>query len=519
MSDEILSILLLTGGASLLAGAFLSWIYHRFQVGSFEAIKKEILEKANKESEALKVQGQLNHKQKEIELQREAERYWQNERRKFQIEEERIKQREDKLENRLNLVEKKLSDIEKREAILAARKEELKRDRETVEKNQILLKESLERVSGLTLVEAKEALINQLTHEVKSDAANLTRRLIQEAKENAEGEAARIISIACGRIASSTVSDCTVSTVAIPNDDMKGRIIGREGRNIRALEQATGVNVVIDDTPGAVVLTGFDPIRRHVAKTAILDLISDGRIHPTRIDEAVEKAKSKVQKEIRKLGEDAALRVGAINLHPEILDLLGKLAFRYSYGQNVLEHSVEVAHLMGIMAGELGLDSQLAKRIGLLHDMGKAVTHEIEGTHAVIGHDLALKYGETKSVANGIGCHHYEMEALTVEGSLCSSADAISASRPGARIEAVEQYVKRVKKLEEIAHEFPGVEKAYALQAGREVRVVVLPDMIDDDGLINLARDLKKRVEGTMEYPGKIKVTVIREKRAVEYAV
>jgi ribonuclease Y len=300
---------------------------------------------------------------------------------------------------------------------------------------------------------------------------------------------------------------------------MKGRIIGREGRNIRALERATGINFIIDDTPGAVVLSGFDPVRKHIAKMALAELVQDGRIHPTRIEEVVEKATLNVHKQIKQYGEDAALRAGAMNLHPELINLLGKLKFRYSYGQNVLDHSLEVSYLMGLMAAEMGLDIRLAKRIGLLHDVGKAVSHEIEGSHAIIGHDLALKYGESKEVANGIGCHHHEMAPITVEADLCSAADAISASREGARIEAVEEYIKRLKKLEDMALEFNGIEKAYAMQAGREVRIVVLPDEVDDVGVVNLARELTKRIEQELSYPGKIKVTVIREKRIVEYAV
>ena len=300
---------------------------------------------------------------------------------------------------------------------------------------------------------------------------------------------------------------------------MKGRIIGREGRNIRALERATGINFIIDDTPGAVVLSGFDPIRKQIAKMALTELVQDGRIHPTRIEEVVEKSTVQIQKQIKQYGEDAALRAGAMNLHPELIYLLGKLKFRYSYGQNVLDHSIEVSYLMGLMAAEMGLDIRLAKRIGLLHDIGKAVTHEIEGSHAIIGHDLAIKYGETKEVANGIGCHHHEMPPFTVEADLCSPADAISASREGARIEAIEEYIKRLKKLEDMALEFPGVEKAYAMQAGREIRIVVIPDQVDDAGVISLARTLTKRIEQELSYPGKIKVTVIREKRIVEYAV
>lgn len=519
METHPFAYILLALFSGSLAGACFHWLYHRSKVGSYQKIAQDIVERAEFETDALKNATQLSIKQNQVDQQRELERLWQLERKKIQHEEDRIKVREDKLEARLNLVEKKLSDIEKREAILIARKAQLDEERRHLQETVKRYIGELERVSGLSHTEAKETLLARLTNEVKTDAANLTRKIMKEAEENAEKEAAKIIVTAIGRLAGSSVSDATVAVVSIPSEDMKGRIIGREGRNIRALERATGVNFIIDETPGAVVLSSFDPIRREIAKVALTELILDGRIHPTRIEEVVEKAVEKVQKAIKQQGEDAALRIGALNMHPEMINLLGKLAYRYSYGQNVLKHSLEVAHLMGLMATELGLDPQLAKRIGLLHDVGKAVTHEIEGTHALIGHDLALKYGEAKTVANGIGCHHQEMEPITVEGSLCAAADALSASRPGARIEAVEEYMRRLKKLEEIAYEFPGVEKAYAMQAGREVWVVVLPDMIDDDGLINLARDLKTRVENVLDYPGKIKVTVIREKRAVEYAV
>ena len=455
----------------------------------------------------------------QLDHQKEAEEVWQSERRKILREEERLKQREDKLESRMSLVEKKLSDLEKREAAIHERKEQIEEEKKNLSETYSKLVQELERISGLSSSEAKDLLIAKVQNEIKTETANLIRRSKKEAEENAEREAQKIIATAINRLALTSVSEATVNTVSIPNEEMKGRIIGREGRNIRTLERATGVNVIIDDTPGAVVLSSFDPTRMQIAKNALIDLINDGRIHPTRIEEAVEKAKESIQRQIKSYGEDAALRVGAMNLHPELIALLGKLKFRYSFGQNVLDHSLEVSHLMGLMAGELGLDIRLAKRIGLLHDVGKAVSHEIEGTHALIGHDLALKYGENKEVANGIGCHHFEIDPLTIEGSLCSAADAISASRPGARTESVEEYVKRLKNLEDLAYGFPGVDKAYAMQAGREVRIVVLPDMIDDDGIVNLARDLTKRIEEELSYPGKIKVTVIREKRIVEYAV
>ncbi|MDP1879648.1 MAG: ribonuclease Y [Parachlamydiaceae bacterium] len=500
-------------------GGTLQWIYHRFALGGVKQIAAEIILRAEQESDELKKETELALKHKQLEHQRELEQIWQQERKKIQREEDRFKQREDKLESRMNLVEKKLFDIEKREAVLIGRKVQIDEEKKSIFETHSRLIAELEKASGLSSIEAKELLLSRLTNEVKTEAANLIRKTKKEAEEEAEREAATIIATAINRMAVSCTSETTVCTVAIPNEEMKGRIIGREGRNIRALERETGVNFIIDDTPGAVVISGFDPIRKQIAKAALTELVQDGRIHPTRIEEAVEKATINMHKLIKQNGEDAALRTGTMNLHPELINLLGKLKYRFSYGQNVLDHSVEVSHLMGLMAAELGLDVRLAKRIGLLHDIGKALTHEVEGSHAIIGHDIALKFGETKDVANGIGCHHQEMAPLSIEADLCSAADAISASREGARIEAVEEYIKRLKTLEEMALEYPGVDKAYALQAGREVRVVVLPDKIDDAGVLTLARDLTKRIEQELRYPGKIKVIVIRETRFTEYAV
>jgi len=519
MPSDILLTYALPSISGLFIGGASLWLFQRFKLTTFKHLAADLIRKAEMESETIKKNGELSIKQQHYEQQRELENRWRIERQKIQKEEERLKQREDKVENRTNLVEKKLSDIEKRELVIADRMTQQEEQRKALIETQSKLRQQLEHSAGLTALEAKELLLSQIMEEVKTDAANLIRRTLKEAKENSEMEASKIIATAINRLAVPCVSEVTVNTVAIPNDEMKGRIIGREGRNIRALEMATGVNFVIDDTPGAVVLSGLDPVRMQIAKSALADLIQDGRIHPTSIEEAVTKAKLNVEKQIRKYGEDAALRAGAVNLHPELMNLLGKLKFRFSYGQNILDHSLEVSHLMGVMAAELGLDIRLAKRIGLLHDFGKAVSHEIEGSHAIIGHDLALKYGETKEVANGIGCHHGEMEPKTVEASLCSSADAISASRQGARSERVEEYIKRLEKLEDLACEFSGVERAYAMQAGREIRVVVLPDVIDDDGVVALARDLTKKIEQQLSYPGKIKVTVIREKRIVEYAM
>lgn len=519
MDSDLLAIILFSLLIGGVGGALSLWIYNHAKLGGFQKIAADILRKAEIEADTIKKGNELTLKQNQIEQQRDLEQMWQNERRKIQREEERLKQREDKLEARMVLVEKKLSEIEKREAILSGRKAQLDEEKGNVQELNLRLITDLEKISGLSSSEAKELLMNKIINEVKTDSANLVRKMKKEAEEEAEKEASRIISTAISRLAVPCVSEATVNTVALPNEEMKGRIIGREGRNIRTLEQATGINFIIDDTPGAVVLSGFDPIRLHTAKLALTELVQDGRIHPTSIEAAVEKAKHNIQKMIKQYGEDAALRIGAMNMNPELIQLLGRLKFRYSYGQNVLDHSLEVSYLMGLMAAELGLDIRLAKRIGLLHDVGKAVSHEIEGSHAIVGHDLALRYGESKEVANGIGCHHFEMEPTTVEASLCSSADAISASRNGARSEHVEEYIKRIQKLQDMACEFQGVEKAYAIQAGREVRVVVHPNQVDDSGTDQLARELTKKIEQELNYPGKIKVTVIREKRAIEYAV
>lgn len=514
-----MDIFLITIPLSFLIGSLCTYLIQRVRIGKFETIASQIIHQGEKRAEGICHQAELSLKEKQIAQTKELEYKWQIEKRKLAKEEERIQQKEDKLEGRMQLVEKKLSDIEKREALLGARKIQVDEERKKIESTLAELTQILEKASGLSASEAKQMLLDRIEDQVKMETGRFIRRSYEEAENHAEAEATRIISLAINRLASSTVSELTASTVALPNEEMKGRIIGREGRNIRSLEKATGVNFVMDDTPGAVVISSFDPIRRHIAKLALTDLLADGRIHPTRIEEAVDKAQKTCQKQIKQFGEDAAFRIGAMNIHPDIITLLGKLKFRYSLGQNVLDHSLEVAHLMGLMAGEFGLDVAMAKRIGLLHDVGKAVSHEVEGTHAMIGHDLALRFGETKEVANGIGCHHFEIDPITVEASLCSSADAISASRPGGRNEAVEEYVKRLKKLEDLALEFPGVEKAFALQAGRELRVIALPEQLQDEDLTHLARDLTKRIEKELQYPGKIKVTILREKRVIDYAM
>ncbi|MEC7839279.1 MAG: ribonuclease Y [Chlamydiota bacterium] len=519
----MLSIEPITSGIFIIIGSFFGALslhsYQKYKLKSFQQIANNILQKAESDAKKINEAADFNIKEKESHQQKELEKKWHSERKKLSKHEERLKEREDKLDSRMSLVEKKLTETERRESTLLSKIKLNEENTKTLQENKQKLIEELESISGLSASEAKEILLNKITNEVKADAANFIRKTTKEAEEDAERTAQKIIIDSITRLAVPCVSEATINTVTLPHEDMKGRIIGREGRNIRALERATGINFIIDDTPNAVVLSGFDPLRLHIAKLTLTELVSDGRIHPTKIEEVVEKAKLKTQREIKFFGEDTALRAGIMDLHPEIIQLLGKLKFRHSFGQNILEHSLEVSYIMGLMAGELGLDSHLAKRIGLLHDMGKAVSHEMEGTHAIIGHDLALKYGETKEVANGIGCHHFEMEAMTIEGSLCSSADAISASRPGARIEAVEEYIKRLKNLEKIAYDFPGIERAHALQAGRELRIFVKPDVIDDDGVITLARDLSKRIEKELCYPGKVKVSVTREKQVVDYAM
>lgn len=504
---------------SLIVGFSVHYIYQRLRLGKFETLAAAVIHQAEIQAESKVHQADLAIKEKQIAQSKEFEASWHTEKRKLIREEERLQQREDKLEQRMALLEKKLSDIEKKEAKLSSREALAEENLNLAKEAHSTFTNQLEKLAGITTEEAKLELVSKIHEDVKLEQARFIKQHHEDATRQAETNATRIIAMAIQRMASSTTSEITACTVNLPSEEIKGRIIGREGRNIRTFEKITGVNLVMDDTPQAVVISAFDPVRRHIAKLALTELILDGRIHPTSIEESVEKATRTAEKQIQQFGEDAAFRMGITDLHPEIMNLLGKLKFRYSLGQNVLDHSIEVSHLMGIMANELGLNVTLAKRIGLLHDIGKAVTHEIPGTHAMIGHDIALKFGESSACANGIGCHHFEIEATTVEGSLTYSADAISASRPGARMEAVEEYVRRLKQLEELAMTFTGVEKAYALQAGRELRVIAHPDQLSDDEMTLLAKNLTSRIQKELNYPGKIKVTLLREKRVVDYAM
>ncbi len=481
------------------------------KIGNAEMESKRIVEESIKEAETKKKEILIEAKDEAHKLRNELERETKERRAELQKTEKRLFKKEETLDSKSLNIEKKEESLQRK-----IKEVELKQLRLTAIHDK--QNEELERISGLTTEEAKEILISNIKKEAEQEAALVVKEIEKEAKENAERKAREIITYAVQKCSADHVAETTVSVVDLPNDEMKGRIIGREGRNIRALETLTGIDLIIDDTPEAVVISGFDPIRREVAKLALEKLISDGRIHPARIEEMVEKSKKEIDQQIKDDGEQAAFEAGIHGLHPELIKLLGRLRFRTSYGQNVLKHSVEVAHLAGIMAAELGADVKIAKRAGLLHDIGKAVDHEIEGSHVAIGEDLARKYKENKAILHAIAAHHGDVEPQTIEAVLVQAADAISASRPGARRETLESYIKRLEKLEEISNSFEGVEKSFAIQAGREIRIMVKPEIVNDNSIILIAKDIVKKIEDELEYPGQIKVNVIREVRAIEYA-
>lgn len=513
MVDVIIGIVSLVIGGAL--GALVGYQYFlkesRTKLGSAEQRARTIVDDALREAESKKKEAILEAKEEVLRLRNDFERESKERRAEHQRLERRLVQKEEQLD-------RKVESLERKEEALSRRERELERQHQLA--GELVQKQmtELERISGLTTEEARAIFLHQIEDEARGDAARLVREIESEAKENAEKKAREIVGIAVQRVAADHSSELTVSVVQLPNDEMKGRIIGREGRNIRTLETLTGIDLIIDDTPEAVVLSGFDPVRREIAKIALQKLIQDGRIHPARIEEMVEKAQREVETRIREEGEAACFELGIHNLHPELIKLLGRLRFRTSYGQNVLKHSVEVANLAVVMASELGVNVEVAKRAGLLHDIGKAVDHELEGSHVSIGVQLLRKYKESGDVIHAMECHHGDVEPRSVEALLVTAADAISAARPGARRETLETYIKRLEKLENLADSFEGVDKSFAIQAGREIRVMVKPDKIDDWAANRLTKEIAKKIEEELEYPGQIKVVVVRETRAVEYA-
>ena len=516
--DKVLPILLSVVGGGLVFGiiAFFLGIQSRKKkaestIGSAEEEAKRIIEAANKNAETKKKEALLEVKDEMHRLRQESDRELKERKNEIKGQERRLQQKEESLDKKIDNFEAKEEKLAQKTKLI----DEKMHEAEELKKRQF---EILEKISGFTIEQAKEHLLQNLENELTHEKALKINQIEQETKDDADKKARELISHAIQRCAAEHVIEATVSVVPLPNDEMKGRIIGREGRNIRTLETLTGVDLIIDDTPEAITLSSFDPVRREIARISLERLITDGRIHPARIEEMVEKAKAEVEVAIKAEGERAVLETGVHGLHPELVKLIGRLRYRTSYGQNVLNHSLEVAYLSGIMASELGLEPSLARRAGLLHDIGKALDHEFEGSHIELGVDVARKYKESEGVIHAIHAHHGDVEAKTIVACLVQASDAVSAARPGARRENLENYIKRLEKLEEIAKSFDGVDKCFAIQAGREIRVMVRPDVVSDDKMVLTAREIVKKIEADMDYPGQIKVHVIRENRAIEYA-
>lgn len=504
---------------AVIVAAFISWnvaISYRKKVveakiGTAEEKARDIIDEALKTAEAKKREGLIELKEEALRNKNELERESRERRSELQKFEKRVLAKEE-------AVDRKADTLDKRENQLSSKEEKLKQRQAEVEKLSDKWVQELERISGLTSEQAKEYLLKTVEDDVKHETALLVKELETRAKEEADKKAKEYVVTAIQRCAADHVAETTISVVPLPGDEMKGRIIGREGRNIRALETMTGVDLIIDDTPEAVILSSFDPIRREIARIALEKLVVDGRIHPARIEEMVEKARKEVEAIIKQAGEEAVLEVGVHGIHPELVRLLGRMKFRTSYGQNALKHSIEVAHLCGLLAAEVGVDTRIARRAGLLHDIGKSIDHEVEGSHIQIGVDLCKKYKESAVVVNSVASHHGDCEPTSLIACLVQAADAISAARPGARRETLETYTNRLKQLEDIANSFKGVDKSFAIQAGREIRVMVVPDQVSDADMILLARDIAKQIEAELDYPGQIKVNLIRESRVSEYA-
>jgi ribonuclease Y len=507
--------------AGLAAGLAFVAVFHAKLKGKRSFVEKErerILEETQKEADRIKKEAHVESKDVVYQAKAEIEKEQRERRSELNHLDKRLRQKEESIERKFEQIDRRDQELNRREKDYIA-KERIIQEKDN-SYNKLLKDETelLQKISGLSSEAAREQLLKKVEEESRFEAAKLAKRIEEEARENAEKKAKEVIGFSIQRYASDYVTDTTVSSVSLPNDEMKGRIIGREGRNIRALEAATGVDLIVDDTPETVTLSAFDPVRREIARLSLERLITDGRIHPTRIEEIVEKVKKDVDAHIREEGERAVFDFGLSGIHPELIKFIGRLKYRTSYGQNVLQHSREVAYLAGMMAGELRVDTKLAKRAGILHDIGKAVDHEIEGSHQEIGATMAKKYGENHKVINAIMVHHGEGDPITVEAALIASADALSAARPGVRKESIENYLKRLEKLEQMALSYKGVEKCYAIQAGREIRIIVKPEDVSDEISSVISRELAKRIESEMSYPGQIKVTVIRESRYVEYA-